>query len=39
MKDNNGFVNLLESIAERSPIKAEQGDYKEKDRYHRKVRG
>jgi len=31
MKDNNGFVNLLESIAERSPIKAEQGDYKEKD--------
>jgi len=31
MKDNNGFVNLLERIAERSPIKAEQGDYKEKD--------
>ena len=31
MQENNGFVNLLESIAERSPIKAEEGDYKEKD--------
>ena len=31
MKDNNGFVNLLESIAERSPIKEKEGDYKGPD--------